>query len=199
MDISVPDEIFLVIQQGRDGDVGVKRADSSGFKLASPAYKVKNGGSYQTKVSLTGFVNQNASVGMDAYERMNLVASPSDAVGDTAGKTDLYLAIAGTDDGSGGFASLPETSLYDFKAEGMKQQVMGTLGRGEEAGFVFTGAASGSFMSYYMDRLFPSSGSGATVNNRIAHLRNKDPDTGEISGNHARAMFKMTYRVELIR
>gem|GEM_PF-2424245 len=199
MDISVPDEIFLVIQQGRDGDIGVKRADSSGFKLASPAYKVKNGGSYQTKVSLTGFVNQNTSVGIDAYERMNLVASPSDAVGDTAGQTDLYLAIAGTDDGGGGFASLPETSLYDFNAEGVKQQVVGTLGRGEEAGFVFTGAASGSFMSYYMDRLFPSSGSGATVNNRIAHLRNKDPDTGEISGNQARAMFKMTYRVELIR
>ncbi|MGL5437583.1 MAG: hypothetical protein ACRDBO_19715 [Lachnospiraceae bacterium] len=101
----------------------------------------------------------------------------------TAGKTDLYLAIKGTNDGGGGFVNLPETSLYDFDVEGNKQQEMGILGSGKEAGFVFTGAASSSFMTYYMDSLFPFSGSAAT-DNRIAHLRNKDLDTGETSANH---------------
>lgn len=196
MDISIPNEIHLAVQQGKYGDISIKRADSNGFMLDSPAYKIKNAGIYGAKIFLTGFVNQNASVGIDEFERMNLVASSSNAVSDPAGKTDLYLAIAGTDDGGGGFGSLPETSLYDFDTEGAKQLEMGSLGKGEEAGFIFTGAASGRFMAYYMDHLFPFFSAAAA--DRIAHLRRKDPDTGEISANHARAMFKMSYRVELI-
>lgn len=194
MDVTVPTEIFLAIQQTKNNDIGVKRADSDDLWLASPAYQIQNGGAYETKVWLSGFMNRNAEAGITNHDAMNLVASPSNAVGNT----DLYLAIQGTV-AQDAFNGLPETSLYDFLVEGRKQQELGVLGAAESAGFKFVGTASRQYIDHYVDPEFPFFGANAETAQRITHIRNKDLLTGLTSANYARAKYQMTYRIELVR
>lgn len=198
LDVEVPTEIFLVVQKDGANSVIAADADTDKITLGKKKYVIKNKGIYDTKVYLSGFVNQNAEAGITDFEVMNLVERASDAVAASADKKDFYLAVknSAADDG---FAGMGELSLYHYAVDGNLKTEMGLIKSKEEAGFEFVAAASNEFFNYYEDPDFPLSGSKATAADRIAHLRNKQMVTGETSANNARAKFKLTYRIELVQ
>lgn len=197
LDVTVPKEIFLVVQQTRSHDFSLGNAEASGLTLGSPEYTIKNNGRYDANVFLSGFENENDEAGITAFEKMKLVETAGDAVSGSATKNEFYLAVKGADS-SDPFGALTETSLYNYGTDGTNKKLMGLLAAGEEGKFEFVAAASNTFMTYYDDKQFPFLGSQATAAGRIAHLRNINSSTGETSANHARAKYKMTYRVEIV-
>lgn len=195
LDVQVPKEIFLVIQNVSHAQAA--NGASDGMPLASPNYKIINNSEHKVKVSLAGFVNQTTESGITGHDLMNLVETREDALDLAAAENDLYLAIkrANTADA---FAGLSETSLHQFDVDGAVLKEMGQLPSGQQAEFAFVAAASKKFIDHYNDEDFPISGINATEAYRIAHIRNLDEDTQVTSPNHARAKYKMTYRLELV-
>lgn len=193
--VAVPEEIFLVIQKAGGQPVVASDAASDGLNLNAPNYTVTNGGNYKVKVSLAGFINQNTAAGITAHDQMNLVATADLATAVTANEKDLYLAIEGISGTK--FSGLGSTSLHSYGTDGSVITEMGVLNSGESGKFTFKGAASRQFMNKYDDSTFPFYGALATAENRIAHIRHLND--GVTSANNARAKYKLTYRLELVR
>lgn len=204
LDVTVPEEIFLAIQGGKNGTT-VRDGASPEAELGSPEYSITNNGNYTVKVSLAGFADASAEKGIDQdlYPAMKLVSAEDQVQNDS----DLYLAIQGTagtgsGDGTGTganpFAGLLETALSGYTTEddaAIKE--MGILDPAEEGRFQFTGYASDSFIARYMDSEFPYEGTEDLSELRKDHYRQKDAVTGETTANKARAMYRMNYRIEL--
>lgn len=198
LDITVPKETFLVIYEEGTNEVKVVDGASNGTVFKSPEFSIKNNGRYPSKVFLQSFINQNTAAGITDHDPMNLVASAAAATDGNAGEKDLYLAIKGANpqDPFGAFA---ETSLHDFGTEGgTDSALIGELQPGETGKLVFTAAASKQFINHYMDSGFPLTGMFATAQERMKHMRTIDEQTEATAANHARAKYKLVYRVEIL-
>ncbi|HBD01665.1 MAG TPA: hypothetical protein DC053_23555, partial [Lachnoclostridium sp.] len=98
-------DIYLVVSRNGFHEnttslMGVMSDSPAGEGLfTAPEYMVKNKGIYDAKVSITGFENRTEEeITADPNYLMNLVGTSAAA----AGVKDLYLAVRGLDDTSGG-------------------------------------------------------------------------------------------------
>lgn len=197
LDVSVPDEIFLAIQKRGSATAAVADGASNSSTLkVSPEYEVKNLGRYKVKVSLANFVNDNIAATITAFDPMNLVSSAAAAESLSADKKDIYLAILGVSNTN--FAALGETSLHSYGTGSSTVTQMGILEPTQSGKFTFKAAVSRQFMDYYNDNTFPFYGSMATTAERKKHYRTVRSDNSTVA-NNARAKYKMTYRLEIIR
>lgn len=199
LNVSVPEEVFLTVYENHNRDQNapygagayteVGRADVTGAQYGSPEYTITNNGIYETKVTVTGFVQKAWQAGKTS---MQLAANTSAL----ASKNPLlYLAItksSETQEEGNAFTSMKETALN--KSTGI-DALLGTLKPDEHGSFAFTGAANAAFMDEWVDAGFPAS-SLDTAETRIAYMRSKNV-LGETSLNKASAQFKLMYRVEL--
>lgn len=196
LDVEVPEEIFLAIQKDRNG-VSVWNGAANSAELTSPEYRIVNHSPYGVKVSLTGFKDASDEVGVDLqqYAPISLVSTKQEATGNNQ----LYLAIQGSaQEGAEGFGQLAETALAHMETEGENITEMGILSSGQEGRFQFKAQASEEFLEAYMDSEFPLEGSGDMEEIRKEHYRTIEKGTEQAKANHARAMYRMTYRLEMV-
>ncbi len=200
LDVEVPEEIFLAIHRTKNGAEAVN-GSSNTAELSSPEYSIVNHSPYKVKVSLAGFTDASAEVGVDQqlHKPMNLVNTSEAAVG----ANDLYLSVKGKGE-TGGFSKLGEVALSDYNIEGQLVTEMGILDQAgsqdgvSEGRFSFKASASKEFIDTYMDSEFPLNGDNDMEEIRKQHYRNVDEATGKENANHARAMYRMSYRLEMI-
>ena len=194
--VEVPTSIYLVMSRKGTNDASTKlrgiMADALADDLfAAPEYMIKNKGSYDAKVSISGFKNQTADVGISTalYPLMNLTETKDLALG----QTDLYLAVEGLDtldaDGSGFGMNETSLELYEKAPATTAPAVLGILTSGTTGNFTFKGAVGSGFMEKYLDAGFPIAGStGAEAQ---AYM---DGTSGTIN---ARAKYLLRYKVEI--
>ncbi|MFR4987975.1 hypothetical protein [Anaerotruncus colihominis] len=190
LDVSIPEEIFLVVKEVQGGKGAVSKGDPDGNKFGTPEYTITNNGNHDVRIHVTGFPLTEMQTGQNALQ---LAASRADLSG-----TDplLYLALnkSGETAGAGNqFAALTEIPLKNLPQDGRE---LGVLAPAEHGSFAFTGEANEAFVSIYMDSEFPID-KETTAEQRRAYMRNKDSSTGVTSLNNARARFKLQYRIEL--
>ncbi len=196
--VEVPTDIYLVVSRNGFHEnttslMGVMSDSPAGEGLfTAPEYMVKNKGIYDAKVSITGFENRTEEeITADPNYLMNLVGTSAAA----AGVKDLYLAVRGLDDTSGGSGfGAAETSLQPY-AESIVTEgplVLGTLKSQDSGKFTFVGSVGNGFVDKYMDSTFPVEGaSGAEVQKYM------DGDSG-LGTINARAKYLMKYKVEIV-
>ena len=178
LDISLPLDVFLVAVE-HPNNSSPENGNIRNETLEAPVYTITNGGSYQTKISVVGFQNDNTSESI-AWDEMILVKNKADLAGPDLNKK-LYLAVTGADrDADNGFAGLADTPLASTAAVPV---TFGTLEPGTSGRFTFTGTADTSFFEKYNDTAFGTS---------IA-----DPET--YIKENARAKYQMIYKFELVR
>ena len=129
---------------------------------------------------------------------MKLVENSHQALG----ADQLYLALEGVKamgdaEGENGFASLECVPLATLMKPDAAARIMGILDPGKAGRFQFKAQASDAFLNAYMDPEFPLEGTGSMEGTRKDHYRTIDPVTGDVKAEKARAMFQMTYRLEL--
>ena len=157
--------------------------------LTAPEYTINNKGSYDARVSISGFTNQTAEVGITA-DLMSLTAT----AGDVSADNELYLAVAGLDDISTGTGfGFGETSLQPYAEDTVTEDpfVLGTLKTQTSGNFTFIGAVGSGFTDKYMDAAFPIEG----VDKEDVQ-EYMDGTAG--SGVNARAKYLMKYKVEIV-
>ena len=196
--VEVPADIYLVVRRRGSYDSTKKlmsvNDSSTGIDLfTAPEYMIKNKGSNDAKVSITGFENKTIEAGIttDPAYLMNLTAS---AVGTTA-DNDLYLAVKGLDDTTGGTGfDIPETSLQPYSELTVTAApiVLGTLKTQTSGKFTFVGAVGNGFVEKYMDASFPIEGSTKA---EVQEYMDGTSDSGVIN---ARAKYLIKYKVEIV-
>lgn len=196
--VEVPADIYLVVRRRGSYDSTNKLMsvnDSSAVTdlFTAPEYMIKNKGIYDAKVSITGFENKTMETGItaDPSYLMNLTASA--AV--TTAENDLYLAVKGLDDASGGTGfDIPETSLQPYAEATVTAApiVLGTLKTQTSGNFTFVGAVGNGFVDKYMDASFPIEGSTK------AEVQEYMDGTSNSGAVNARAKYLMKYKVEIV-
>ena len=199
LDVEVPEEIFLAIRKDGNG-TSILNGASASAELTSPEYEIVNRGRYKVRVSLGGVTDKSESVGIDpdVHRPMKLVENSHQALG----ADQLYLALEGVKamgdaEGENGFASLECVPLATLMKPDAAARIMGILDPGKAGRFQFKAQASDAFLNAYMDPEFPLEGTGSMEGTRKDHYRTIDPVTGDVKAEKARAMFQMTYRLEL--
>ena len=193
--VEVPTNIYLVFN--RRGTLesttrlkAVIDDPSVGTDLfTAPEYTIKNKGSYDARVSISGFVNQTAEAGITA-DPMRLIAAAADVSADN----ELYLAVAGLDDVTTGTGfGFSETSLQPYAEDTITEDpfVLGTLKTQTSGNFTFIGTVGSGFIDKYMDAAFPIEG----VDKEDVQ-QYMDGTAG--SGVNARAKYLMKYKVEIV-
>jgi hypothetical protein len=192
----VPADIYLVVSRRGSYDstnrlLSVNASSAETDLFTAPEYVIKNKGIYDVKVSITGFENQTMEAGIttDLSDLMNLTASA--AV--TTGENDLYLAVKGLDDATGGTGfDIAETSLQHYAESTVTAApiVLGTLKTQTSGNFTFVGAVGNGFVDKYMDASFPIE--GATK----AEVQ-KYMDGTSSGGIKAKAKYLLKYKVEI--
>lgn len=183
LNVSVPEEVFLVVYQG--GTSGAQIGDVDSYPYGAPEYTITNNGTRDVRVSVNGF---NVAAVRDKGN-ITLVDSTADLSGAEAL---LYLALTKsreTAEEGNSFTQLTESSLTMPTGENIE---LGTLGQGKHGSFAFTGSANQAFLDQWLDSNFPADAAA-----RKDYMRTKDPVTGETSLKNAAAQFKLTYRIEL--
>ncbi|WP_312432219.1 hypothetical protein [Lacrimispora sp.] len=196
--VEVPADIYLVVRRRGSYDSTNKlmsvNDSSAGMDLfTAPEYTIKNKGIYDAKISISEFGNKTVDAGIttDPAYLMNLTASA--AV--TTAENDLYLAVKGLDDASGGTGfDFSETSLQHYAESTVSAApiVLGTLKTQTSGNFTFVGAVGNGFVDKYMDASFPIEGSTK------AEVQ-KYMDGTSVSGViNARAKYLLKYKVEIV-
>jgi hypothetical protein len=196
--IEVPADIYLVVRRRGSFDSTNKlmsvNDSSAGIDLfTAPEYVIKNKGIYDAKVSITGFKNKTIETGIttDPAYLMNLTASA--AV--TTAENDLYLAVKGLDDATGGTGfDIAETSLQPYAELTVTAApiVLGTLKTQTSGNFTFVGAVGNGFVDKYMDASFPIEGSAKA---EVQKYMDGTSNSGVIN---ARAKYLINYKVEIV-
>lgn len=201
--VEVPTSIYLVMSRKGTNDAstklsGIMKDAPAGDLFSAPEYKIENKGNYDVKVSISGFENQTAEVGIDTalYPLMNLTATKEFALS----QTDLYLAVEGLDtlDANGNGFGMKETSLkpYEETPTATAPAVLGTLSSKATGNFTFKGAVGYGFMEKYLDLSFPLEGStGAEAQTHMDGNWNGTSSTAPIN---ARAKYLLRYKVETV-
>jgi len=194
--VEVPADIYLVVCQKGSYDstnklMGVISDPSAGTDLfTAPEYTIKNKGSYDAKVFISGFENKTIEEGIttDPSYLMNLTASAATATTEN----DLYLAVKGLDDISGGTGfDIPETSLQPYAESSVTAAsvLLGTLKTQTSGNFTFVGAVGSGFVDKFMDAYFPIEGS---IKTEVQKYMDGTSDSGVIN---ARAKYLLKYKV----
>ena len=195
-DVEVPANIYLVVNRKANVNTTTKlsgiRTEAEGSSLFSaPEYTIKNKGIYDVEVSMKEFVNQSSETGITGFDDMNLTETNDSAIGET----DLYLAVKGLDDGSGGTGfTIAETSLKPYAEEGAANAPakLGVLKAKTDGNFTFVGEVGEGFIEKYQDPAFPVK--GKTREEAQQHM----DGTSEDGSIHARAKYGMKYRLEMV-
>ena len=194
--VEVPADIYLVVCRKGSYDstnklMGVISDPSAGTDLfTAPEYTIKNKGSYDAKVFISGFENKTIEEGIitDPSYLMNLTASAATATTEN----DLYLAVKGLDDISGGTGfDIPETSLQPYAESSVTAAsvLLGTLKTQTSGNFTFVGAVGSGFVDKFMDAYFPIEGS---IKTEVQKYMDGTSDSGVIN---ARAKYLLKYKV----
>ena len=195
--VEVPADIYLVVRRRGSFDSTNKLVsvnDTSFTDLfTTPDYWIKNKGIYDVRVLISGFENKTVEAGIttDPANLMNLTASAAVTTADQ----DLYLAVKGLDDMSGGSGfAFPETSLKPYAESTVTAApiVLGTLKTQTTGKFTFLGAVGNGFVDKYMDASFPIEGSTKA---EVKKYMDGTSDSGLIN---ARAKYLMKYKVEIV-
>ena len=193
-DVEVPTDIYLVVNQKgsnhlTSGLSGIRTEAEGTSIFSAPEYTIKNKGIYDVEVSVKEFVNQNTEVGI-THDVMNLMDRAVDAINNT----DLYLAVKGLDDGSGGTGfTMAETSLKPY-AEAVVTEApakLGVLKAGTDGNFTFVGKVGNGFIEKYLDPDFPIE--GKTREEAQQHMDGTSND-GLV---HSRAKYGLKYKLEM--
>ena len=192
--VEVPTDIYLVVTRRGTFDsttklLGVIGDSSAGIDLfTAPEYTIRNKGIYDAKVSVSGFENKTVEAGITA-DLMNLTANEVSATGNQ----DLYLAIKGLDDTSGGTGfGFAETSLRSYSESPIAAPlVLGILKTQTSGNFTFVGSVGDGFVDKYMDASFPIEG----VTKEDVQKYMDGTDSGVVN---ASAKYLMKYKVEIV-
>ncbi|WP_313187186.1 hypothetical protein [Lacrimispora sp.] len=196
--VEVPTDIYLVVSRRGSYDstnklVSVNASSAETELFTAPEYVIKNKGSYDAKVSISGFKNQTMEAGItsDPADLMNLTAN----VAVTTAENDLYLAVKGWDDAIGGtgFNNSTEISLQLYAESTVTEApiVLGTLNPGTSGNFTFVGAVGTGFVDKYMDASFPIEGSAKS---EVQEYMDGTSNSGVIN---AKAKYLLKYKVEI--
>ena len=186
LQVNVPDAIYLVVTRSGSHSsssklMGVIDDPSAGTELfTTPEYTVKNKGSYDTKVSISGFENKTLEAGITA-DPMNLTTSAATA---TTAK-DLYLAVKSFD----GTTEIP-LQPYAESPVAAAPVALGTLKKDMSGKFTFIGAVGSGFVEKYIDPDLVVEGSTKT---QVQEYMDGSND-GQIK---AKAKYLLKYKVEI--
>ncbi len=192
--VEVPADIYLVVCRNGSYDItnklmGVISDPSAGTDLfTAPEYTIKNKGSYDAKVLISGFENKTTEAGITA-DPMNLTASAAAA----ATANDLYLAVKGLDDvTSGSGFGIAETSLQPYAESPVAAApvALGTLKKEMSGKFTFIGAVGSGFVEKYIDPDLVVEGSTKTQVQEYMDGSNGGPIK-------AKAKYLLKYKVEI--
>lgn len=185
LNVSVPEEVFLVVYEAGANGAQVGSGDVDSYGYGVPEYTITNNGTREVRVSVNGF---NVAAVRD-QGNITLVDSAADLSGADAL---LYLALTKsteTAEQGNSFTQLTESSLKMSTGDKIE---LGTLKTDAHGSFAFTGSANQAFLDQWLDSNFPADAAA-----RKDYMRTKDPVTGETSLKNAAAQFKLTYRIEL--
>ncbi len=184
--VEVPADIYLVVCRKGSYDstnklMGVISDPSAGTDLfTAPEYTIKNKGSYDAKVLISGFENKTTEAGITA-DPMNLTTSA--AIATTA--KDLYLAVKS-------FDGTTEIPLQPYAESPVTEApvALGTLKKDMSGKFTFIGAVGSGFVEKYKDPDLVVEGSTKTQVQEYMDGRND----GQIK---AKAKYLLKYKVEI--
>jgi len=195
--VEVPADIYLVVRRRGSYDstnklMSVNDSSAETDLFTAPEYVIKNKGVYDAKVSITGFEDKTVETGITADPADMLKLTASAAV--TTAENELYLAVKGLDDATGGTGfDFQETSLQHYAESTVTAApiVLGTLKTQTSGNFTFVGAVGNGFVDKYIDASFPIEG---YTKAEVQKYMDGTSDSGVIN---ARARYLLKYKVEI--
>ncbi len=195
--VEVPADIYLVVRRRGSYDstnklMSVNDSSAETDLFTAPEYVIKNKGVYDAKVSITGFEDKTVETGITADPADMLKLTASAAV--TTAENELYLAVKGLDDATGGTGfDFQETSLQHYAESTVAAApvVLGTLKTQTSGNFTFVGAVGIGFVDKYLDASFPIEG---YTKAEVQKYMDGTSDSGVIN---ARARYLLKYKVEI--